>query len=610
MRAMYLALLLLFACSQTAASSADSRAVESGALILSDAYVGQPYVVRIANFVPERWVVGVTRNSNTSNEGAPGTHIATLFSDDLGATWSAPVVVDGRALTNAYSAPFAQAESGRIAIIYGVNSANVTALPDGAPLPRADMLGTFALKFSDDGGASWPGPPCAVPIRATAIDAANAPWNGSVRMQWNVDTVKSFGANGVIFAFTKIGTYVLSPPEEVFLLASPNARVAASCAELEWATLPAGDHGLAPPGGNPGVGEEGHVVVLASGGLFAVARTAQGFLSAARTSDASGAGGWSATAFARYWGATRPLGPLKHGRGPTALVRLAGGRYLLLFYFQSAVFGRNPYFLASGREEGGEVRFSQPELALYSPGYGVAYPDIIEARGGGVYITECNKTAARSHAVDGALLAALLAQDTAASIATRALALRFDAASAGATFPTPRLPDFRAPYVRGAGAAVCLWVSNHAAARAGDVLLDTRAAGSPRGRGLALFVRAAGVVALELTDDAGHTAFLNTDAACAAPLLSAGAHLVAAIADAGARVLSLAVDGALCDGGNETAAGWVFLPPGFGSLAGGDASFTLAPTYAGRLLGGGFYEGFLYTSEVVGNFRAGPPAMP
>jgi hypothetical protein len=254
------------------------------------------------------------------------------------------------------------------------------------------------------------------------------------------------------------------------------------------------------------------------------------------------------------------------------------------------------------------VRFSQPELALYSPGYGVAYPDIVEARGGGVFITECNKTAARAHAVDGALLAALLAQDTAASLATRALALRFDAASARGAFPTPRLPDFRAPAARGAGAVVCLWLSDHAAARAGDVLLDTRAAGAPRGRGLALLVRAAGVVGLELTDDAGRTAFLNTDAACAAPLLGAGAHLFAAVVDAGARVLSLAVDGALCDGGDEAAAGWAFLPPDFGSLAGGDASFTLAPTYAGRVLGGGFYDGLLFTSEIVGNFRAGPPS--
>ena len=69
--------------------------------------------------------------------------------------------------------------------------------------------------------------------------------------------------------------------------------------------LPSGDAGLPPPGGNPSVMEEGHVLPLSGdgraggGGLYVVARTSQGYLAAAHTTDATGRHGWSDTGFAR-----------------------------------------------------------------------------------------------------------------------------------------------------------------------------------------------------------------------------------------------------------------------------------------------------------------------
>lgn len=597
-----------------ATSPPDWRAIEAGHVILSDSYVGQPYVTRWHNAsVSERWVVGVTRNTNPS-EGSTGTRVETLFSDDLGVSWSVPVVVDGRALTSAYSALFTQdgGAGARVGVIYGINSANVSTLPNGSPLPRADMLGTFALKFSSDGGASWPGAACEVPVRATAIDASNVPWGGSVQMQWNVDTVKPWGAQGVAFAFTKIGSYPLSPPEELFVLASPNARVAARCEDVQWAMLPDGAHGIAPPGGNPGVGEEGHAVALASGGVFIVMRTAQGVLGAAATRDASAAGGWGPAGAARVWNASGAGAgaAVKNGRSPITLKRLANGRYLLLSFF-TAGGGRNPYWLSCGVEEGGEVRFSQPELALYAPPrapYGLGYPDIIELDDGRVFITESNKSVARAHAVDARALALLLAQDSARTLTRDALALIFNASSARRAFPTPTLPSFRSSAgAWGEGTAVSLWLANHSAAAPGDVLLDTRS-GAPPTRGVALRVGPSRAIVWELTDDAGSSVGLVSDAACTAPLLAAPhseAHLVTALADTNARVLSLAIDGVLCDGGADAPAGWTTVPPAFGTLQGGARTFTLAPSYKGEVRGGGWYERTLYTSEVVGNFRAG-----
>jgi hypothetical protein len=205
------------------------------------------------------------------------------------------------------------------------------------------------------------------------------------------------------------------------VLASPNARVAARCEDVQWAMLPDGAHGIAPPGGNPGVGEEGHAVALASGGVFIVMRTAQGVLGAAATRDDSGAGGWGESHWATFSARGLPAAagrPLKNPEGPITLKRFANGKYLLLFYFNS-VPGylarnssrnpRNPYWLAAGWEEGdGEVRFSQPEVALHyaplgvSSAVGPGYPDFIEDGDAGVFITETNKTQARVHPVDAA----------------------------------------------------------------------------------------------------------------------------------------------------------------------------------------------------------------
>ena len=39
---------------------------------------------------------------------------------------------------------------------------------------------------------------------------------------WEVDHIKTLKDNTVLFAFTKIGTYAVAPPEEMFVMASAN----------------------------------------------------------------------------------------------------------------------------------------------------------------------------------------------------------------------------------------------------------------------------------------------------------------------------------------------------------------------------------------------------
>lgn len=229
------------------------------------------------------------------------------------------------------------------------------------------------MRFSDDGGESWSLDRFEVPVRLTAIDRNNT-WKGAVKILWAVDQAKTRppgdGDDGRIFwGFTKVGQYELNPPEEVFLISSPNARSERNASKVIWETLPAGDVGIAPPGGNPAIGEEPHVVPLHSGGMFMVMRTTQRYLGAASTADPTGASGWTNASFATFWSASpAALGRhLKQGRGPSTLKLLASGRYVLLYYNQGTddYTGRNPYWLAVGVEEEGVVRFSQPEVVLY-----------------------------------------------------------------------------------------------------------------------------------------------------------------------------------------------------------------------------------------------------
>jgi hypothetical protein len=80
------------AASDVALPAADWRALSSGVVMLADKYLDQPNVAVIPHpSAPSRsrWVATITRNS--APEGSRGEHVECLYSDDAGASWSAPV---------------------------------------------------------------------------------------------------------------------------------------------------------------------------------------------------------------------------------------------------------------------------------------------------------------------------------------------------------------------------------------------------------------------------------------------------------------------------------------------------------------------------------------
>ena len=618
-------------CACAATPPPDWRFLPNGRLMLQDQYLDQPQCAVWAPPPPsnKRWVCTIARNS--APEGNFGEHSEVLYSEDAGATWVSGMRLEAEgSCTNSYG-NIGLTDFGRLYVIYNMNLRNVTHLPSGKPITRDDELGFMVWRYSDDGGSTWSQDRHTIPLRSTAVDRNNS-FNGATQIFWSVDQIKRTRAGGALHAYTKIGTYMQSAPEESFLLLSANVNEERNASLVTWALLPDGDVGLRPPCRSLGCmqWEEAHVVQLATqAGVFQLARTSSGFLGAASTRDDSGARGWGPSHFATFSARGLPSAQgrkLKNPEGPITLKRFSNGKYLLLFYFNS-VAGylpprsnsstlrnpRNPYFLSAGWEEAdGEVRFSQPEVALhYAPlggppasdsntGAGPGYPDFIEDAG--IYITETNKTQARVHPIDPDFLALLFTADTLNATASTGVIVAFPLGAQGKAFPTPPLPIFEDG--AGTGATIGLWLADHSAAEPGQVLVDVDGP-------LRLSIAAGGALLLDLSDAAtGTNATLLMDADCAARLSSIGAqpHYAAVVVDAAARILTWSVDGVVCDGGEDWLWGWEWAPLKMADLGVNPkaSSFVLGGGYSGKILGGAWYGRALMHTELVGNFRAGP----
>ena len=456
-------------------------------------------------------------------------------------------------------------------------------------------------------------------------------------IMWNVDLVKVMNdGTTAIVGFTKIGTYVQNAPQELFYLTSPNLFSEPNASKISWGLVPNGEHGVLPPGGNPTVFEEAHILPLAAGGYWTVGRTSQGYLGAAQTADPTAGAGWSATGFATYYDPLRapsvivPMGgrampattsaAAKHGtglkspRGPLQPKRFTNGMYLLLYYnnMGRSGEGRNPYWLSAGLEPsdaGGEILWSQPEIALFdryhsAPEAG-GYPDFLEFKNGTIAIMETNKKICRLHAIDPAALDGLWSQHN-TSRAAAVPACTFSGKS-GSSVAMPLLDTFVTVHRAQQGFSIELSLLDHASARPGDLLFDARDGTS--GRGVALTVPAnGGGLELSLSSELyGQTALTNEvyamDPACAKLLLEPGQHHVTVIADVGPLVILFLVDSQLCDGGGLTSQGWAFTKQ-FVDLSGATKEAKVAPRYGGKLTHGSLFSRALRVSEAVASHRA------
>ena len=75
-------------------------------------------------------------------------------------------------------------DGSRIFALWIQNTAGINHLPGKAPAEsfRADMLGQFVWRYSDDKGISWSKMHYAIPVPLTFIDRRNT-WNGTVQVR-------------------------------------------------------------------------------------------------------------------------------------------------------------------------------------------------------------------------------------------------------------------------------------------------------------------------------------------------------------------------------------------------------------------------------------------
>jgi len=563
------------------APAPDPRNIRTGREIPSENYADQPYVAVLPDGA---WLCVLT--TGPGREGARGQHVVATRSTDQGRTWSPLVDIEPSDGPEASWVVPLVAPFGRVYAFYDYNGDPVRTLR-GKPI-RADMLGWYAWRWSDDGGRTW-SDRRRLPMRVTACDRGND-WAGKVQIFWGVS--KPVVQDGcVFFGFTKLGKYMLDKGEG-WVYRSDNVLTQRDASRVRWRLLPEGDCGIRREGF--GSVQEEHVVcpMDTAGTLLCVYRTTTGYACQSRSTD--GGRTWSEPRRMTYAPGGRPV---KNPRANVKAWRTADGRYLLWYHNHSgrSFDKRNPAWLAGGIERDGRIHWSEPEIVLYDPDPNIrmSYPDLVE-QDGRFWITETQKTVARVHAIAPALLAGLWGQFDRRSVATDGLVLDLAAAqcAAGATAKMPALADLS----WGGGFSVGVWLRLDGL-DAGQVALDTR---DGEGRGLALTTAGGGALRLVLSDGKTDAAW-ETDPG----VLSVGTwHHVVATVDGGPKILTFVVDGRLCDGGEARERGWGRLPKGLGRPS-GSGTIRIAPRLDGLVGRVRVYGRYLRTSEAVGNSRAG-----
>jgi len=560
--------------------SADPRDLQNGYSIYDNGYIDQPYVVVLKD---GRWLCVFTTGAGI--ESTPGQHIVSTISSDQGKTWSPPVSIEPNTGPSASWATPYLTKFGRVYVFYDYNGDNIDSL-NGKPISHNSEMGWYCYKYSDDNGFSW-SQRYRLPLPKAPVDFRND-FKGQVQLFWGIDKPKQYG-NNMIFAFTRLGKYVQSDGEGWFYK-SGNIYTEKNSGKLHWELLPDGDKGLRNPAYGS-VQEEHNTVPLNNGDLYCMYRTTQGFPAHSYSRD--GGHTWTLPLPATY----EPKGKqgLKNPRACPRVFKTHAGKYLLWYHNrgEKSYQGRNPVWISGGIEKNGFLHWSQPEILLYDIDttiLGMSYPDLIE-QDGRFWFTETQKTKARVHPVDLNLLKAMWHQSTAHKLITNGLIYQKKCIKANTLASVRQLPN-----LKDRGFAIDLWLQLKDL-KPGQVVLDSR---DHLGKGICLLTTLQRTLKLELNDGK------NTDGWDTDPglLTAKKMHHVVFIVDGLSNIITVVVDGILCDGGVGRLHGWGRFSEKLGDVN-GTKSWRLAPNMRGSIKDFKVYNRYLTTSEAISNFHAG-----
>ena len=564
-----------------APAAEDWRNLRNGIVLPDEGYCDQPYVVITHD---GNWLCTMTTGKGI--EGQRGQHVVATISTDRGKTWSPLIDIEPADGPEASWAMPLLTPSGRVYVFYDYNGDRINTLGDRKDI-RADMLGWYVYKYSDDHGRTWSKERYRLPVRMTPCDYEND-FQGKVQMLWGIGKPVIAG-DSVIFGFSKICKYLIERSEGWFFR-SDNILTESDPAKIEWQMLPEGDIGLRSPTGGP-IAEEQNLVVLSDGTLYTMYRTVEGHPCHAYSFD--GGRTWTPPEFATY----TPGGQrIKHPRACPRLWKTQNGKYLFWFHNNGGkdYERRNPAWISGGIERDGRIHWSQPEILLYDPEPTVrtSYPDLIEDQGR-YWVTETQKEVARIHEIDASLLEGMWNQGTVKTLTQQGLAVSATSEQiASGKLAMPKIPLLRDV----AGLTVELRFALNDIS-AGQVLLDSRDA---TGKGFVVKTADAAALRIELSDGST-TAFWDSDPGT---IQTGRTHHVAIIVDAGPRIISYVIDGKLCDGGDARPYGWGRFSPHLLDIN-GDKEVRVGPTLKQAAKAIRIYTRALRTSEAIANYLSG-----
>ncbi len=559
----------------------DPRNVDRGTVLPNKSYCDQPYIVILDDGT---WVCCMTTGSG--HEGAHGQHVIAIRSEDQGKTWSDIIDIEPSTMRDASWVVPLLTDYGRIYAFYTYNTDNIRTLND-KPI-RADMLGYYCFRYSDDGGRTW-SERHALPMRITQCDRTND-WEGKVCIFWGI-CKPQVDDNDVFFTFTKLGRYMLELGEG-WMFHSDNIMTERDVSKIHWNMLPEGEKGIRHPEYGS-VQEEHNIVVLDDGSIYCVYRTTEGFPCYSISTDRG-----------KTFGTPKPMDYADGSRiyNPRACPKIwktKNGKYLFWYHNHSgkSFADRNPAWISGGIERNGKILWSQPEILLYDddPSVRMSYPDLVEMEGK-YWVTETQKTIARLHEIDPTLFEGLWHQlevtqgEKPAEKIVEGLC--FDSRKCEKEKEGP-FPDLNLLESHGMTIHVAFDATDM---KPGDVICTNRDA---QGNGIELRMAENHTIMLDLSN--GEDVFTwSSDLESVPP----GKHEVTFIVDLAPGIVSCLVDGRLQDGKGVRQFGWgrITTPPaeinGKGKIAWSDA--------VDRLL---VFDRYLRTSEAIqllSRYHSGP----
>ncbi len=563
--------------------SKDPRNIRNGLKVPDEGYCDQPYVV----ITPDgNWLCTMT--TGPGHEGHGGQHIVATISKDKGKTWSELIDIEPSTGPEASWVVPLITSFGRVYGFYTYNGDNIREL-NGKKI-RADMMGWYCYRYSDDYGRTWSKQRYRLPMRVTACDRSND-WQGEVQIFWGIDKPK-VARGEAYFMFTKLGKYMLENGEG-WMYHSDNVMTERDVSKLRWELLPDGDHGIRVEEFGSTQEEHNHVSLSDGKTLYCVYRTTTGYPCHCYSFDAGHT--WTTPVHMTY----RPDGQrrVKNPRACPKLWKTSDGRYLFWFHNHSGqgFQGRNPAWILGGVEKDGRIHWSQPEIVIYADDVNMrmSYPDLIE-EDGRFWITETNKTVARVHSIDRALLDGLWNQGKVKQVAREGqlLECKGDALAKGKEIALPQPIDL----TKTRGLSVDVWLTLNDL-KPGQVIVDSR---KPDGKGIALTTAEDGTVKVEVSDGTTKASWT-----CDPGLLEKGKrHHVVATVDDSPKIITFVVDGKLCDGGEHRQYGWGRYAAELGDVS-GTGKLRVAPSLDGTLHSLRVYGRYVRTSEAVANYHAG-----